>query len=166
MADNLHPLTELLLARMESHPEEFRTGMGEEYYDGSNNRWRTAISAVIDCGSDEDKKALNAAHNAIVMQEAHEWALDELMNGDERRRVNEEMRQAWKTTHPQGFTTLAAQQTSQALAQQQYMNQAYTSSIGLGGNGASQSLSGLLQDYNNHIPTQSLYQKVMKALGR
>lgn len=92
MAEILHPVVKLLLARMESHPEEFE----DEYLmsalspiDGSG-RWHGAIRAVNANGTTEDKVALNAKLNSIRMAQTHEWVMDELCNGDERRRKQEE----------------------------------------------------------------------------
>lgn len=79
MTDELHPLTELLLARLKSHPEEFVAR------NTPTGRWHAAIDAVRNYGSEEDRAAWYDAVNRINMNMAHEAALDELMNGEERR---------------------------------------------------------------------------------
>ena len=73
MADNIHPVVELLAARMESHPEEFgHTG---------NGRWGEITSALYELATPEEKALLRRKR----MDELHEAALDELLNGEQRR---------------------------------------------------------------------------------
>jgi len=61
---------------MISHPEEFHS---------SPFRWHEFIAIVQEFGSEQDKDTLNAAHNRMRMDHAYEDAMDELLNGDERR---------------------------------------------------------------------------------
>lgn len=83
---DLHPLTKLMLARMESHPEEFP----EEFRNTiSGGRWVRALNAIQYYGSDTDKQALDTKLHAIWLDKAHEWAMDELLNGEERRKQND-----------------------------------------------------------------------------
>jgi hypothetical protein len=82
MADKLHAVTRLLLKRVESHPEEFLR---------STNRWSGFLGDVFEWGSEADIAALNAALRDIRLGEVHEWVMDELLNGEQRR--NEEERQ-------------------------------------------------------------------------
>lgn len=79
----LHPVVELLLARMKSHPEEFET---------ATNRWDWVLHRVQDNGSEAELEALNDGLRLIRLSEAHDWMLDELCNGEERRRKEEEDR--------------------------------------------------------------------------
>lgn len=82
----LHPVVQLIIKRMESHPEEFHHG-------GVNlNRWWHIIDSIREFARDHDKKAFDAAYAKLRMDALYEEAVDELMNGDERRA--EEMRQA------------------------------------------------------------------------
>jgi hypothetical protein len=85
MADEPHDAVKLLLARMESHPEEFRFKEGA-YHD----RWYNHISAVNTYGNEADKAALAAKTRDIRMAEVHEQVMDELLNGEDRRRKEEE----------------------------------------------------------------------------
>lgn len=85
MADEPHDAVKLLLARMESHPEEFRFKEGA-YHD----RWYNHITAVNSYGSDADKAALAAKARDIRMAEVHEQIMEELCNGPENRRKEEE----------------------------------------------------------------------------
>jgi hypothetical protein len=76
-----HDAVKILLARMESHPEEFRFKEGA-YHD----RWYNHISAVNSYGNEADKAALNAKIRDVRMAEVHEQVMDELCNGPENRR--------------------------------------------------------------------------------
>jgi hypothetical protein len=89
MEDNLHPLTELMLARMKSHPEEF-----EDEVRGC--RWDYALSSISTHGTEADALAIRAALRPIMMGAAHKWAMDELLNGDERRLKHKEEEEAYE----------------------------------------------------------------------
>lgn len=77
-----HAVVKLLLARMESHPEEFTRSI--------ESRWYDTITEITDYGNETDKAAINAKLRDIRLNEAHEDAMDELCNGPERRRMQEE----------------------------------------------------------------------------
>jgi hypothetical protein len=79
----VHPLVELLVARAKSHPEEFVTGGPESI--SATSRWWYAIDVVRRDGTDADNAAMDKAIGRMAMDSAHEWALDELLNGDQRR---------------------------------------------------------------------------------
>ena len=83
MADNMHPVVELLAARMESHPEEFRI------YDNSTlaigGRWETWISQIRPFMNEAEREVLFGEVKKVFLQRVHEEVLDELMNGGERR---------------------------------------------------------------------------------
>ena len=85
MADEPHDAVKMLLARMESHPEEFRFKEGA-YHD----RWYNHISAVNSYGNEADKAAIAAKGRDIRMAEVHEQIMEELCNGFENRRKEEE----------------------------------------------------------------------------
>ena len=78
MADEPHAVVRLLLARMESHPEEFKRSL--------NSRWYDIIGEINAWGDEADKAAINAKLRDIRLGEAHEDMMDELLNGPERRR--------------------------------------------------------------------------------
>jgi hypothetical protein len=92
MADEVHPVVELLIARTESHPEEFRDDylMSEVRPTVGSGRWLRATRAIQDHGSKRDAEALNVALSKIRMQQIYEWMMDELINGEDRRREEEE----------------------------------------------------------------------------
>ena len=84
MADDLHAVVKLLLARMESHPEEFNGDMAER--NSRSYHWWQAIRLVQENGTAEEKAAIDKGIRKIKLQHAHEMVMDELLNGDERRR--------------------------------------------------------------------------------
>jgi hypothetical protein len=125
MADKPHPVVELLVARMESHPEEFRVADGPE-------RWVTHIDMVQDYGSEADKAALNAKLRDIVMGEVHEDVMDELLNGEDRRRKEEEEQEYERNLSKSLLLTkqqMQQQQAQQNAMMSQYKN-AYAGQLG------------------------------------
>lgn len=83
--DEPHDVVKLLLARMESHPEEFRVG-GKPYSD----RWDEHVSGIQAFGNAVDTAALDAKLRDIRLGEIHERVMDELLNGPDKRRREEE----------------------------------------------------------------------------
>lgn len=79
----MHDVVKLLLARMESHPEEFNGDMAER--DSRSYRWWQAIRLIQENGTAEEKAAIDKGIRKIKLQHAHEMVMDELLNGDERR---------------------------------------------------------------------------------
>lgn len=108
-----HEVVTLLLARMESHPEEFRIGDGVFHL-----RWSRQIDMIHDHGREADKAALNAKLRDIVMDEVHEQVMDELLNGEDRRRKEAE-------EHAYERNLSKALQQSQYAQANQALNQAY-----------------------------------------
>jgi len=84
MADEPHAAVRLLLARMESHPEEFRFKEG-----GYHDRWYNPISAINSYGNEADKAAIAVKIRDIRMAEVHEQVMEELCSGPENRRKEE-----------------------------------------------------------------------------
>lgn len=118
MADEFHPVVQLLLARMKSHPEEFGgNNRADEYISRTEeDRWWQARTLVEDYGTEAEKEAVVAAMREIKLKVAHEWMMDELCNGDERRRrEQEEKKRAYVSVplHAQGVPY--SQQLSDAL---------------------------------------------------
>jgi hypothetical protein len=85
MEDEPHDAVKLLLARMDSHPEEFRL-KDPSYHD----RWYNHMSAINTYGNEADKAALAAKIRDIRMGVIHEQVMEELCNGPENRRREEE----------------------------------------------------------------------------
>jgi DNA polymerase III delta prime subunit len=94
MTEEPHAVVRLLLERIASNPEEFKRGTA---------RWVSVTNKVEDWGSEADKQTINDALREIRLTEAHEEMMEELLNGEDRRRKESEENQ----------------QTYQALSQQQ-----------------------------------------------
>jgi hypothetical protein len=111
----LHPVVQLLLGRMKSHPEEFEAqGYG---------RWHYALDLVRDHGSEEELEAIQTAMRGVRLEEAHVWVLDELCNGEERRK--EEGRKRAQLEHVYRSAQVASQiptTLAGAMAQNVYPN--------------------------------------------
>jgi len=88
MVDKPHPVVELLVARMKSHPEEFRVG-DAPFHD----RWYDHVNTINAYGNEADKAAMAEGLREIRLGEVHEQVMDELLNGPERRRKAEEDRE-------------------------------------------------------------------------
>ena len=116
MEDEPHEVVTLLLKRMESHPEEFRIGDGPFH-----DRWYDHVNGIHAYGSEADKAALATGLRKIRLAEIHEKVMDELLNGDERRRKAEE-----EAEYERGLMM-----TQGRLAQQQQQQlQGYRNAIG------------------------------------
>ena len=85
MADEPHDVVKLLLARMKSHPEEFSL-KSPSYHD----RWYNHLNEIHAHGNEADKAALAEKIRDIRLSEIHEQVMDELFNGPERRRIENE----------------------------------------------------------------------------
>ena len=77
MSEGLHPVVDLMLARMKSNPEEFADRYG--------GRWSETLMQITDCGSDAEIEAIREGTRSIILDKAHAQAMDELLNGEERR---------------------------------------------------------------------------------
>jgi hypothetical protein len=134
---------------MESHPEEFERSLESRWYDtiGEINAW----------GNEADKAAIAVGLREIRLKEAHEYAMDELLNGPERRR-----KQAEDAEYERQMIVAAAKQrntiqTSAQMAAQQYAAQqslydSQTQSFKPGIRGKSATLA-ILDEYANTTHT-------------
>jgi hypothetical protein len=120
MTNEIHPVVELLIARMESHPEEFKDDymMSEVRPTAGSGRWLLATQAIQDHGSKRDVEALNVALSKIYMQRIHEWTMDELLNGEDRRREEEERKKQLWTQQQQAHAQMAQVNTGLQNANQ------------------------------------------------
>jgi hypothetical protein len=123
MADEVHEVVTLLLARMESNPEEFRP-TDASFHD----RWYDHVNAIQAFGNEADKAAISEGLRKIRLAETHERVMDELLNGEDRRRKEVEDREYER------HLAQALQHTKQQAMQQQI--QAYQQASGSGGGGA------------------------------
>ena len=96
--EKMHEVVQLLLARMKSHPEEF---MDEYLFSDlepvthyGNGRWEAVLRAVCKNANEAELEAVNEALRPIRLNQAHEHMMDELCNGEERRRKEREAREA------------------------------------------------------------------------
>lgn len=95
MKDSLHEVVRLLVQRMESNPEEFvdtvypPDHVSDRKYI-SDNRWWYSLNLVQEYGTAEDKEAVATPLRVIKLKVAHEWMMDELFNGEQRRREEED----------------------------------------------------------------------------
>jgi hypothetical protein len=123
MVDEPHAVVKLLVARMESHPEEFERSLESRWYDtiGEINAW----------GNETDKAAIAVGLRNIRLGEAHEDALDELCNGPDRRRKEAEEAEYERNLMLQRARNMTMQQTTAQQYAQQYQNAAGTFAPGL-----------------------------------
>ena len=117
MSDELHEVVKLLVARIESHPQEFYNDLVE--VDGTEDRWWAVIRDIRTYGNKVEVEAVNAALREGKLRKAHEAMMDELCNGDERRR---KQREAYEEEQKR----YAAQQTAMAQAVHNNMNSVYS----------------------------------------
>lgn len=154
MSEGLHPVVQLLLARMESHPDEFVPENRDEGYilrAVEANRWWRAMSEVQEYANEQEKKAIAAKLRELRLQQAHEWAMDELCNGDERRRKERERHERDK----QYYAMTQAQ--AQAQVYTQNMSSALNRLSGLGNYTVSQDLANNSLRIRDH-DTGSMYE--------
>ena len=133
MTDNIHPVVELLAARMESHPEEFKS-------DGSG-RWAEWLDQLIPFVTEEERVMLRKP----MIQDIHEDVLDELLNGPERRaeemRKREEDAQARYRQHQQMQQQMAVQKNALGQYQNAMGNALGSAPLGIGTQSPSQPLT-------------------------
>lgn len=113
MDDTLHPVIKLLIARMESHPEEFRPHAG---------RWASFVEEVRDTAEGADLDTFNAAYSKTLLTHLHERVMDELLNGEQRRAEEQRKREEETRLKMQQYQMQQAQ-----MAQNPYANVAQSS---------------------------------------
>ncbi len=113
--EGMHPLVELIVTRIRTHPDEFvdrdRTDSYADLSDSDRARWSTILYEFSQIATEEEKAAVNAALHGPKMDLLREAFLDELLNGEERRRQEREKREAEMRARLanayRGFTTSA-----------------------------------------------------------
>ncbi len=78
-----HPLIDLLIARMGSHPEEFNPLIASDGEFHENGRWGRVVMAVSKAGTTEDKARFIEAYNKFVMDDAHHVMMEAIVSGEE-----------------------------------------------------------------------------------
>ena len=74
--EDVHPVVELILARMESHPDEFS---GEN---GGYSGWRPILDNIRHYASNTEKKLLKAGERKIGLNVLHKKVMKKLLDGD------------------------------------------------------------------------------------
>lgn len=72
MNESFHPAVQLMLARMDTHPEEFRP---------RGYRWEEALDLMLEAASPKEGMALVAKINRFRMDALHEQIMSELLDG-------------------------------------------------------------------------------------
>ncbi len=72
MNESFHPAVQLMLARMDTHPEEFRP---------RGYRWEEALGSMLEAASPEERLALETKLNRFRMDALHEQIMSELLDG-------------------------------------------------------------------------------------
>ena len=162
MDNEIHDVVKLLVARMKSHPEEFSdTYLLSELepvgYHGSG-RWESALRAAYKHANDAETEALDAGLRPIRLNQTHEWVLDELCNGEERRRKAEEEAEANRQFYAKQVAMSA--QLSQAQLYNQYQNAALPT--GLLGSGSTSAYANQL----NQAMTGTKKSMIESMLGK
>lgn len=130
MVDNtdLHPVVQMLIARMDSHPEEF-----EGTYAG---RWSLFIEELRAVATGDNLAVFEEHYAKVCLDKLHDRVLDELLNGDTRRaQMEAERANAYK------------KYASTQVGASPYPSAGQNIPVGLGGTGASGLTGyGLLDD--------------------
>lgn len=118
-----HDVVKLLVARMESHPEEFGPR--------GDQRWLDYLHQMDGMLTDEERLMLRG----LRMQEIHEQVLDELLNGpDKRRKALEE--HEYERNLAKSVQHMKQQQalthTQMKRQAEQSLQDAYASQLGVG----------------------------------
>jgi hypothetical protein len=73
--EGFHPAVQLMLARMDTHPEEFRP---------RGYRWEALVDTMLSASSPEETLALTAKLNRFRMDALHEQLMAELLYGNQK----------------------------------------------------------------------------------
>lgn len=72
---NIHPAVRLMLARMDTHPEEFRP---------RGFRWEALVDTMLSAASPEEGMELTRKLNRFRMDALHEQLMAELLDGNQK----------------------------------------------------------------------------------
>lgn len=134
MADELHPAVELLLARMDSHPEEFVSDTLPVY--GSRaDVLRKLVHNVLDNVEGPQVLPVKEKLDQLYLDMYHKELMDELLSGDDKRAqeaaTQEAARQQAYAAQLQSYPA----HLQQSLAQTMQLGLAGSSPSGYGGGG-------------------------------
>lgn len=162
MTDKVHPLVELLVARAKSHPDEFRDEPDNTLTTSASDRWWRAISVISRNGTSADKALMSSTIGRIAMDKAHNWALDELLNGEERRAEERRVREETEKRYAAQAKSAAMSQQAQLYgraAQNTYHNALGSMAI------SNQAAANTSLNIGGETLTASMVQQIKKALG-
>jgi hypothetical protein len=108
---------------MKSHPEEFKSHA---------DRWDRVLVEVLEHANEAEIAAIHASIRNIRLGEAHEDMMDELCNGDERRR-KEQGEHEYERHLAASLQHMKQQQARQLLIAQQNQAGAYQNAVGVQG---------------------------------
>lgn len=143
MENEMHPAVKLLLARMESNPEEF-----SNVHTGQH-RWRHVMDKVFAYSSKEEKQMLDDRLRDIVLGDAHKEIMQELLNGDDKYEDDFEMKLMQQR---QQMLQQQTQMQLNALQQSQQLTYKTTDRYGL---------SGLLKAHIEQNNTPTFYDRLV-----
>jgi hypothetical protein len=147
-----------MVARAKSHPDEFKDDMDSI---ASADRWWRAVSVISRNGTDADKALMASTIGRLAMDKTHEWALDELLNGDERREAERREKEEREKSYRAQAAAMSQQTLSQyAQAQQNSFSNALANQSITGQLSASTSLT-----LGDETLTAGMLSQIKKALG-
>ena len=156
MADELHPAVELLLARMDSHPEEFVSD-NLPVYGSRADVLRKLVHNVLDNVEGPQVLPVKEKLDQLYLDMYHKELMDELLSGDDKRAQEAATQEAAKQqayaaqlqSYPAHLQQSLAQTVQQsAVGQYQQAIQQYG---GGGGGGGGASLPVNTSPYSNTI---------------
>lgn len=160
MSADLHPVIRLLIARMESHPDEFRSD-----YVG---RWSSFIEEIREHAVGTDREVFDAAYSKVMLDRAHERVMDELLNGEERRAEEVRRREEEKRQYMAQTQNLYANNLQNAIQQHPSglgIAQSQPLGLGTGGNEAMRFTSSGELRLGKEVLTSSILRTIKKKLG-
>jgi hypothetical protein len=146
----MHPATELLLKRLESHPEEFTQWPDEgEIYATSEQgyRWHDVMHTLNRSASDEEKTLIKQKLDNLAMDKAYERIVKRITG------VEEEERKAAEEEKRKQYAQVASQMTST------YPSGPSDTVIGSNHAGT----WGQLQNLATRLGLQQVYEQTLKA---
>lgn len=134
MADELHPAVELLLARMDSHPEEFVSDNIPAY--GSRaDVLRKLVENILDNVEGPQVLPVKEKLDQLYLDMYHKELMDELLSGDDKRAQEAATQEAARQQLVQAQLQSYPAHLQQSLAQTMQQGLAGSSPSGYGGGG-------------------------------
>lgn len=152
MADEIHPAVELLLARMDSHPEEFVSD-NLPVYGSRADVLRKLVHNVLDNVEGPQVLPIKEKLDQLYLDMYHKELMDELLSGDDKRAQEAATQEAAKQQAYAAQLQSYPAHLRQSLAQtmQQGLAGSSPSGYGGGGGGGGASLPVNTSPYSNTI---------------